>query len=109
MLTGSLDNTARVWEVSSGQEVQRLEGHSGGVNSVAFSPDGRYIATCDANGYVLLWRAQGTDRGKLGAMYKAMYEVGAVFSQDTTHLMLADNGGPRGYPNIYRLKLHGLE
>ena len=108
ILTGSDDSTARLWEISSGREVQRFEGHSGAVYSVTFSPDGQYIVTNDDRGYMLLWRAQGPDRGRLLGMYVAVYEVGAVFWEDATHLVLVDKGGSRGYPNIYRLQLHGL-
>jgi WD40 repeat protein len=44
-LTGSADNTARLWEVSSGQEVMQFAGHTASVFSVAFSPDGRHVLT----------------------------------------------------------------
>ena len=47
--------------------------------------------------------------GRIVSMYKAVYEVGAMFWQDETHLILADKGGSGGYPNIYRLRLHGME
>jgi WD40 repeat protein len=42
--TGSLDETARVFEASTGKEISRLA-HEGAVVSVAFSPDGRWVAT----------------------------------------------------------------
>jgi len=41
VLTASDDKTARLWEVETGQEVQRLEGHTAPVWSVAFAPSGR--------------------------------------------------------------------
>jgi WD40 repeat protein len=40
VVSGSFDKTVRVWDAATGKEVQKLEGHSGGVNSVAFSPVG---------------------------------------------------------------------
>jgi WD40 repeat protein len=36
------DCTVTLWEVSSGKELRRFEGHTGRPDSVAFSPDGRY-------------------------------------------------------------------
>jgi WD40 repeat protein len=45
VVTGSYDGTARVWEVASGKQIMVLEGHTGGVRAVAFSPDGDYILT----------------------------------------------------------------
>ncbi|MEN8219756.1 MAG: hypothetical protein ABFS56_26090, partial [Pseudomonadota bacterium] len=40
-LSGSSDNTLKLWEVSSGREIRSLTGHSSGVLAVAFSPDGK--------------------------------------------------------------------
>jgi WD40 repeat protein len=40
-LSGSQDRTVRLWDVESGHELQRFEGHTGTVHGVAFSPDGR--------------------------------------------------------------------
>lgn len=36
----------RVWEVETGEQVGTLKGHSGSVNSVAYSPDGKILASC---------------------------------------------------------------
>ena len=38
ILTGSNDRTARLWDVASGGEIGRFEGHARFVTSVAFSP-----------------------------------------------------------------------
>ena len=40
VLTGSSDNTARLWDAASGEPIHALRGHEGYVRSVAFSPDG---------------------------------------------------------------------
>jgi WD40 repeat protein len=44
VITGSSDNTARVWEVASGKSVL-LSGHTSMVGSVAISPDGTKVLT----------------------------------------------------------------
>jgi WD40 repeat protein len=41
MLSGSWDNTLRLWELATGQCVRTFKGHTMWVDSVAFSPDGR--------------------------------------------------------------------
>ena len=45
MLTGSEDQTAILWDVISGDKLWTFAGHSAGVTSVAFSPDGQFILT----------------------------------------------------------------
>ena len=96
-----------MWETESGKEVGTLEGHSSLVSSVAFSPDGRLAMTFDQHGRVFFWQVNGADQGKLLGLYVAAYEVGAVYWQDATHLVLADLGGPHFRPHFYYLKLEG--
>jgi WD40 repeat protein len=50
------DNTIKLWEVATGQEVRTLKGHScWKVLSVAFSPDGNLLASGSADGTIKLW------------------------------------------------------
>jgi WD40 repeat protein len=44
IVSGSDDNTARVWEAVTGEEVVRLP-HDSFLIVVAFSPDGEYVVT----------------------------------------------------------------
>ena len=43
--TGSWDNTVRIWDVASQQQVAQLTGHTGWVTSVAFDGSGKYLAS----------------------------------------------------------------
>jgi WD40 repeat protein len=45
VLTGSEDNTARLWDAAPGTIVAALAGHAGLIFAVAFSPGGKRIVT----------------------------------------------------------------
>ncbi len=56
LATASTDGTVRLWDVASRRPLgEPLTGHSDGVRSVAFSPDGAMLATASADGTVRLW------------------------------------------------------
>jgi RNA polymerase sigma factor (sigma-70 family) len=42
---GDGDPTVRLWDLETGKELKRLEGHTDGVYGVAFSPDGKRAAS----------------------------------------------------------------
>jgi WD40 repeat protein len=107
VLTGSRDSTVLVWKVVKWIKWVILEGHTGGVKCIAFSPDSRHIITCDVHGRVFFWQGQGPELGRLLGIYDATYEVGAIYWQDAAHVVLADKGGPSGRPHFYRLSLEG--
>src|SRR5262249_4003253 len=54
LASASYDDTARVWDVGTGQTVQVLQGHNG-VHGVAFSPDEQRIATSSQDKRLVLW------------------------------------------------------
>ena len=39
------DDTAKVWDAQTGKELLTLQGHTDSVDGVAFSPDGKRLAT----------------------------------------------------------------
>ncbi len=55
LLTGSSDNTARLWDVARGQMLNVLQGHTDVITSVAFSPDGKTALTSSTDGTTRLW------------------------------------------------------
>jgi WD40 repeat protein len=69
ILTASDDRTARVWDVTTGQEVSVLRGHRKGLLSAAFSPDGSRMVTAGDDRTARVWDAgmgQGfVDLGKV--------------------------------------------
>ncbi len=61
VLTSSSDKTAKLWETATGVEVRTFSGHTDAVNSVAFSPDGKYVLTGSTDKTAALWDTDSSD------------------------------------------------
>lgn len=59
---GSNDMTVRLWDVRCENEILKLRSHTDYVNSVAFSPDGEYLSSCNTKYYHRLGSNDSTIR-----------------------------------------------
>jgi WD40 repeat protein/class 3 adenylate cyclase len=55
LATTSQDQTAKIWDLSTGTEQRTLSGHSDEVFGVDFSPDGSRLATASYDGSARVW------------------------------------------------------
>ncbi|MBD0268094.1 MAG: serine/threonine protein kinase [Cyanobacteria bacterium Co-bin8] len=55
LVSGSLDDTLKIWNLQSGQVFYSLEGHARGVNEVKVSAGGQVLASCGDDDVVKVW------------------------------------------------------
>ncbi|KPA10419.1 hypothetical protein MHK_009379 [Candidatus Magnetomorum sp. HK-1] len=58
IVSGSDDNTVKIWNAETGKLIRSLTGHSSSVRSVSFSPDGRRIVSGSSDKTVKIWDAE---------------------------------------------------
>jgi WD40 repeat protein len=60
LVTVGEDRMVRLWEIASGEEQLVMRGHANFVNSVAYSADGRFLASMDSE-TIRIWNAETGD------------------------------------------------
>ena len=55
LTVGVLDNVARIWDIESGEELKKLEGHEGLIGIASFLSGGKKVLTASRDGTVRIW------------------------------------------------------
>ena len=82
---GSLDKAIKVWDTENGNALLTLSGHASHVLSVAFSPDGKQLASGSRDNTVRIWNAADGKR-LLTLDGQAGHVLSVTFSDDGTRL-----------------------
>ncbi|KAF7923580.1 hypothetical protein BELL_0005g00330 [Botrytis elliptica] len=94
LVTASDDFTMYLWEPAKQKKpIAKMLGHQKAVNHVAFSPDGRLIASCGLDNHTKIWNARdgkfiNTLRGHVAPVYQCAFSSDSrllvTCSKDTT-------------------------
>jgi RNA polymerase sigma factor (sigma-70 family) len=81
LVSGSWDRTISLWELPSGKELRRFEGHTNASRGVALSPDGKFIASGGNNEFLLWDAATGKELHRAAGLTGEVWSV--AFSPDS--------------------------
>ncbi len=90
VITTSDDETAKLWDATTGAKIAVLKGHTGIVISSAFSPDTKYVVTTSTDKTAKLWDVA---TGKLRSTTKGNKDITwrAAFSPDGRYFAFTTN------------------
>ena len=112
IISGSSDNTVKLWDAETSTEVMTMRGHTSSVVAVAFSPDGKQIASGSHDRTVRVWDASsGKELMTLIGHQTAILSV--RFSPDANRIVSGSYDDTvkvwDAKTGIQAMTLHGLE
>ena len=88
------DCTVRLWDVTTGRELARFEGHQGMIKSVAFSPDGGKVLSASTDRTTRLWNIGTGKEERRFIERRPLGVLKAVFSPDGKRILTSSGGAP---------------
>jgi WD40 repeat protein/uncharacterized caspase-like protein len=86
LVTGSMNNTAIVWNMETFETIKTLEGHEDGIDTLAFSPDGTQLATGSSDKTAIVWNMETFEKIKTLKGHKEWITT-LAFNHDGTRLV----------------------
>ncbi|MCC6549557.1 MAG: caspase family protein [Ignavibacteriaceae bacterium] len=91
IVSGSWDQTIKIWETSTGKLIRTLHSDGRGVTSLSISPDGKYIVSGCFDGKIVLWELQ---TGQIARVIEGVSKVTDVkFSSDEKFIVSSTESG----------------
>lgn len=86
IVSSSVDKTIRIWDAQTGEQVMLFDKHTDQVFSVEYHPSGKWIASCDFAGKVLVWDVNTGEIAHEQTFYRG------DFTTDVTSLAFSPDG-----------------
>jgi WD40 repeat protein/HEAT repeat protein len=96
LVPGNKDFAIRLWDLETGKELHKLEGHTEAVSAAVFSPDGRRILSGAADRTVRLWQVD-TGRAIRSFTGHTKLVLSVAFAPDGTRALSGGEDGVRAW------------
>ncbi|MCG8650998.1 MAG: hypothetical protein MI861_14260, partial [Pirellulales bacterium] len=94
LASGGADKYLRVFDIASGVQLRRFEGHSNYILGLSWKSDGETIATSSADHTIKLWEAETGDQRRTIAQQLTKHVTAVQFIGDSNNL-LSSSGDKR--------------
>lgn len=84
------DKSVHVWDAHTGKRISTYDAHTKSVTSLAWSPDGRFIASADRNGQVHVWEPDSLTPAHIFGEHKKVVNA-LTWSPDSSCLASASD------------------
>jgi WD40 repeat protein len=116
------DRIIRTWEIATGKEVTRSQGHDGPISGVGFTPDGKQVISSGEDGTLRFWDIEtGKESKRFGSPGQFFHSI--AISPDGTRMAIGSTrerkirgfeggrgfGGNSGYEGQAKLHLWDLK
>ncbi len=119
IFSSSKDKTIRVWGLDTGDNISIIHGHTGPINGIKLSPDGRWIASASDDGSLRIWDWQSV-RPLTLPHYMPFRILSVDVSRDgkliaysgadgQVHTWYPDMAQPASWPDSFMRNTHGQE
>ncbi len=85
LAAGGTDGTIHLWNVVDNREVISFRGDNSKVTSLAFSPDGKVLASLSLDRVLRLWELHASNETPRSTQVGGVY-CGVIFSPDSSHV-----------------------
>jgi WD40 repeat protein len=91
VVSGSSDNTLRVWDLAARETKTTLQGHTSLVSAVAVTPDGRHVVSGSSDNTLRLWDLK--DGKEILTFTLDATVTACIAAQDNRTIIAGDNFG----------------
>jgi WD40 repeat protein len=104
IVSGSFDDTLRLWNVETGEQEKKFTGHDVAIWDVAYSPDGKYVLSGADDETIRMWDVASEEEVRIFTA-QGTWVTSVTFSPDGRHVLSGSGGkGAKGVLQLWDVR-----